>query len=400
MKDMKEFTQTVKTDTSKLVADTASSMKEQLKIKVNMDEASHATKVVTNSISEFLGNVVHQVTPIAPNENENDDSTMFMGTSSGVKVMSPAEARLFTLQTSPATYCNEPDNLVEFDLWLKDFELDKKKEELSLLMLDSKEVRSLYTKLVPEAVSHVDFWTRYFYKKDELEKAEQRRVSIMERAAAKDTELTWDDEDDFDMVDCPATQSNDNLETKVENIQNLPEKNNADLAEMGKNDITDKPPANHLKHDDTPQEAKMPTVTEIATIKSSTSSNVPTPELPTVSDSSIDIEVDNTVGVSVEITNQTSTSSTPSDADKSKEMSKDKVASSEKQETDIQDIKKAAENDSTIKDESPQKLVESSSGDSSDWEKEFDLEMTEDEIKEALLEDDADGEIEGWEEWE
>ena len=240
--------------------------------------------------------------------------------------------------------------------------------------------------------------------------------------------------DDFDMVDCPATQSNDNLETKIENIQNLPEKNNADLAEMGKNDITDKPPANHLKHDDTPQEAKLPTVTEIATIKSSISSNVPTPELPTISDSSIDIEVDNTVGVSVEITNQTSTSSTPSDADKSKEMSKDKVASSEKQETDIQDIKKAAENDSTIKDESPQKrkliklfsnpkitcsvtslvleepapgtrrisqtsfifhkvyvlVVESSSGDSSDWEKEFDLEMTEDEIKEALLEDDAD----------
>lgn len=31
--------------------------------------------------------------------------------------------------------------------------------------------------------------------------------------------------------------------------------------------------------------------------------------------------------------------------------------------------------------------TESSSGGSSDWEKEFDLEMTEDEINEALLED-------------
>lgn len=195
MKDVKEFGSVVRNESSSLVASAATSMKEQLNISVNIDEASEATKYVASSISGFLGSVVKHVTPILPDSDEDDDSSMVIGTMSGVKMMSPSQTRLYNIQTDPATYCNEPDNLEEFHQWLPTFMIEDKKEELSTLMLDSKEVRSIYTKLVPEAVSHKDFWTRYFYKKHVHDEAEKRRALLVERAQ-QDTELSWEDDDD------------------------------------------------------------------------------------------------------------------------------------------------------------------------------------------------------------
>lgn len=376
VRDMKEFTETVRSDTSKLVASTAASMKDQLNIQVNLDEASNTTKVVANSISGFLGKVVQHVTPIPPDDEENDDSTMFLGTSSGVKVMTPAEARLFSAQTSPATYCNEPDNSAEFELWRESFDLDARKEELSLLMLDSKEVRSLYTKLVPEAVSHVDFWTRYFYKKHQLEKAEERRAKLVERAQTTDTSLGWDDEDDFDVVDQPGAETKEEPPTMqpaaiadppqptpvpVEAPENFAKTNNEDATDVIPDDVTEKN-SSHV-------EKTFIVEAEESRVAQTSQSTDPSSVNPQPSNSPILAEEPNTPSAAPE--KQPSAPSTPPQALKGKPIS------------------------------STSKVVESSSGaDSSDWEKEFDLDMTEDEIVEALQEEDNDDDIEGWEEWE
>uniref|UniRef100_H2YM85 BSD domain-containing protein n=1 Tax=Ciona savignyi TaxID=51511 RepID=H2YM85_CIOSA len=125
-RDLKEFTQVVKDDTSKFVAQTAISMKDQLNIQANVGEASEATKIVANSIGGFLGNVVKHIAPLPPPSDENADATMYVGTPSGLKVISPAEARLFALQTNPGTYCNEPDCPVEFEAWMRSFDLCEK----------------------------------------------------------------------------------------------------------------------------------------------------------------------------------------------------------------------------------------------------------------------------------
>lgn len=50
--------------------------------------------------------------------------------------------------------------------WLIDFDLesDAVKAEISDLLVETPQVRSLYSKLVPEAVAHSDFWQRYYYR--------------------------------------------------------------------------------------------------------------------------------------------------------------------------------------------------------------------------------------------
>ena len=108
--------------------------------------------------------------------------------------VSAFEARVHNLRTDTSTYCVEPDDESDYELWRETFDLDSPstKTTISDLLVASQEVRSLYTKLVPSAVAHQIFWQRYFYKLDALERAERRRTALMERAGKSEEE---DDED-------------------------------------------------------------------------------------------------------------------------------------------------------------------------------------------------------------
>lgn len=79
--------------------------------------------------------------------------------------------------------------------------------------MNSQEVRSLYTKLVPSAVAHQEFWQRYFYKLDALERAERKRTALMERADRSGTEeeedLSWGDDE---------SESEEKKETKAADV--------------------------------------------------------------------------------------------------------------------------------------------------------------------------------------
>lgn len=81
-------------------------------------------------------------------------------------VVSGPAARLANLRTNPATYCNEAEDMVHFLQWTESFNVEGQeiKAEISDIMVECPEVRALYSKLVPSAVAHNDFWTRYFYK--------------------------------------------------------------------------------------------------------------------------------------------------------------------------------------------------------------------------------------------
>lgn len=116
-----------------------------------------------------------------------------------VNFVSALEARLHNLRTDPTTYCNEPEDEADYELWKETFDMDATKSTISDLLVASTEVRSLYTKHVPAEVAHQEFWMRYFYKLDALERAERRRNALMERAdksgTEDDEELSWGDED-------------------------------------------------------------------------------------------------------------------------------------------------------------------------------------------------------------
>jgi len=139
------------------------------------------------------------------------------------KVLKGPEARLNQLRISPATYCNEPEDINDYLRWLIDFDLesDAVKAEISDLLVETPQVRSLYSKLVPEAVAHSDFWQRYYYRLNAFNEAEMRRSRLVERATTdEDEELdSWgsDDEDD-EKKEEEKTEDNVSEKSKPEDI--------------------------------------------------------------------------------------------------------------------------------------------------------------------------------------
>lgn len=141
-----------------------------------------------------------------------------------------SQARLHAIQLDVGTYCDEPTGPWEkFEEWLRGFDLESKKRDISLLLVANVDVRSLYTQLVrslsssqsvcmspelwictstnllvaasgfpqvPSVVSHADFWARYYYKVFQLEEDEARKAELMRRAEviSQQREEGWDED--------------------------------------------------------------------------------------------------------------------------------------------------------------------------------------------------------------
>ncbi|XP_066868422.1 BSD domain-containing protein 1 isoform X5 [Kogia breviceps] len=135
----------------------------------------------------------------SPDKTIDCDVITLMGTPSGTaEPYDGTKARLYSLQSDPATYCNEPDGPPElFDTWLSQFCLEEKKGEISELLVGSPSIRALYTKMVPAAVSHSEFWHRYFYKVHQLEQEQARRDALKQRAEQSISEEPgWEEEEE------------------------------------------------------------------------------------------------------------------------------------------------------------------------------------------------------------
>ncbi|KAJ6654300.1 hypothetical protein lerEdw1_007222 [Lerista edwardsae] len=195
-RDLTEFTQVVQHDTACTIAATASVVKERL---AKTESSSGATEKVRKGLSNFLGVISDTFAP-SPDKTIDCDVITLMATPSGTtELYDSAKARLYTLQSDPATYCNEPDGPMElFEAWLSHFGLEEKKAEISELLVNSPSIRSLYSKMVPVAVAHAEFWQRYFYKVYQLEQEEVRRDALKQRAeqSTHSAEPCWEEEEE------------------------------------------------------------------------------------------------------------------------------------------------------------------------------------------------------------
>ncbi|XP_004678804.1 PREDICTED: BSD domain-containing protein 1 [Condylura cristata] len=193
-RDLTEFTQVVQHDTACTIAATASVVKEKLAT----EGSSGATEKMKKGLSDFLGVISDTFAP-SPDKTIDCDVITLMGTPSGTaEPYDGTKARLYSLQSDPATYCNEPDGPPElFDSWLSQFCLEEKKGEISELLVGSPSIRALYTKMVPAAVSHSEFWYRYFYKVHQLEQEQARRDALKQRAEQSiSEEPDWEEEEE------------------------------------------------------------------------------------------------------------------------------------------------------------------------------------------------------------
>lgn len=194
-RDLTELSQTVQQDTAAAVNTTAAILKDKLRVD-NPDS-------VTNKAKQGLTTIINTISDVFLPIREIEDDEIFMIRNSQPVLLDRWETQLHAIRTDPNTYCHEPEGPPEvYEAWLETFDLDSCQQELSDIMIDNREVRALYAKLVPAAVSHVEFWQRYYYRVHLLKQTEAKRAEIMKRAETKipKEESLWDDDDDFSEV--------------------------------------------------------------------------------------------------------------------------------------------------------------------------------------------------------
>lgn len=192
--DLAEFVSTVQHDTSAVVADTANAVKESLKVDEEEEQDGTSARL-KQGVSKFLGSLS---TSLRDNISHVATAAAAVTSDGPEPVFDKKQARLHEIQTDPATFCSEPNgHLGMFEEWCKTFDPDEHKGEISELLVNVPEIRALYAKLVPSAVTHVLFWQRYFYKVHQLQQEEKKRAALVARAnQADDEDLGWGDEDE------------------------------------------------------------------------------------------------------------------------------------------------------------------------------------------------------------
>ncbi|XP_067862749.1 BSD domain-containing protein 1 [Heptranchias perlo] len=413
-RDLAEFSHVVQHDTACTIAATANAVKEKL----SAETSTGAGQQVKKGLSNILGVLSDTFAP-PPDKTIDCDVITLVATPSGTtEIYDSTKARLYSLQADPATYCNEPDGPLElFDEWVTDFNLEDQKGEISGLLVDSPSVRALYTKMVPAAVSHSEFWHRYFYKLYQLEQEEARRIALKQRAeqTSHSEELRWEEEEDEFIGALPLNSDFHHMQqSPTLSVQSLVacsrEEHSLELQNQNVADITQTPVEyQSVNADSSPTELQLRN--QISTSSETSRSEETVKEI-----------AENVVETTVELLVEQEFK-IPKTKDRLSNLDKEANGSTKDQKT-LSGVMIEAKNTSrleTTKDDGPIDLrvyeLNSDSGKSTpsnngkkgsstdiseDWEKDFDLDMTEEEVQLALSRVDVSGQLEDedWEDWE
>ncbi|CAF99045.1 unnamed protein product, partial [Tetraodon nigroviridis] len=180
-RDLTEFSTVVQHDTTCSIVATANAVRSKLAT----EGSSETTEKLKKSISGFLGVISETLAP-PPDKTIDCDVITLMATPTG----------------TTEVYDSSKGPPEQFENWLSTFRLEEMKGEISELLVNSPSIRALYTKMVPAAVSHSEFWQRYFYKVFQLDQEEARRVALKQRAEqiAHTETLGWEEEEEDDFL--------------------------------------------------------------------------------------------------------------------------------------------------------------------------------------------------------
>ncbi|XP_019403373.1 PREDICTED: BSD domain-containing protein 1 isoform X1 [Crocodylus porosus] len=418
-RDLAEFTQVVQHDTACTIAATASVVKEKL---AKTEGSSGATEKVRKGLSDFLGVISDTFAP-SPDKTIDCDVITLMATPTGTtEPYDSTKARLYSLQSDPATYCNEPDGPPElFEAWFLQFNLEEKKGEISELLVSSPSIRALYTKMVPAAVSHSEFWLRYFYKVHQLEQDEERREALKQRAeqSVHHEEPGWEEEEEefLGMSPLPWVKSPDKAKKSL-----VPVPTAAPAILEGSPLPSPQEPSKEswavLAAAQAPVEVTPSASSESVSLVTQIANPASVPDTQLETGAQLPVVPRN---LSQRLLEATAEEPKPTESARPSAAAREQAASSEQAGLKEQAEGKPPGRTETLREDGPTDLrvfeLNSDSGKSTpsnngkkgsstdiseDWEKDFDLDMTEEEVQLALSKVEVSGEMEDeeWEDWE
>lgn len=400
-RDLTEFSTVVQHDTTCSIVATATAVRNKLAV----EGSSETTEKVKKGLSSFLGVISDTLAP-SPDKTIDCDVITLVATPAGTtEVYDSSKARLYSLQADPATYCNEPDGPPEkFENWLTTFSLEDKKGEISELLVNSPSIRALYTKMVPAAVAHSEFWQRYFYKVFQLDQEEARRLALKQRAeqTAHTETLGWEEEEEDDFPSATSSSllsfttklDNDSIDPPLTSTATQGTAQQDTILSPGEErDVTFSVSSDSISQPTQVEVRPEPAVTELA--KTLTEADledvkVKTQEKPGNKDSPLEAQEE--AGSPPEVSVEEAPVRTPASSSKPEAGKEDGP----------QDLRVFELNSDSGKSTPSNNGKKGSSTDvSEDWEKDFELDMTEEEVQLALSKIGAPGELdEDWENWD
>ncbi|KAJ8710791.1 hypothetical protein PYW08_009306 [Mythimna loreyi] len=158
-KDLDEIGTAVKSEASHVFSTTSTVIGKTFKLDVPESPAN----VMKKSLSSFIG----QVSTVLNPEPDDEDDTEVILSSGDTTMLSTYKKELEALQRVDATFI-VPAYSPEFEAWRASLETN----EAGLISLNaagrrleaSPTLKAQYDKLVPDAVSHDDFWERYLFR--------------------------------------------------------------------------------------------------------------------------------------------------------------------------------------------------------------------------------------------
>lgn len=138
------------------------------------------------SLSSFFGQVSDALIPAL--DDEQDQAEVVLITNDGQVTLTGFQRHLAGLQSEDNTYLTEPsDRLAEnYQRWLEVTEQDQFTQSRLAKHLTSSEIlNEKYLALVPERVTHMDFWQRYLFRRALLEDALANAELAERRARAE-----------------------------------------------------------------------------------------------------------------------------------------------------------------------------------------------------------------------
>lgn len=168
---------------SRLRAEAAKRLKDIQKAE---DAADEALLKFGANVRDFLKEAV-KIAPPAAGEDQHGSTVLFESKdASGKRVIhtSRYDAQLHVIHTTTENFAKDPATS-EFETWSKDFNVEKKTEDISADLAKYPELRTTMEKLVPDIVPYAEFWKRYYFLRHSVEAAEERRRELLKGMATQ-----------------------------------------------------------------------------------------------------------------------------------------------------------------------------------------------------------------------
>ncbi|RVE45697.1 hypothetical protein evm_009667 [Chilo suppressalis] len=156
-KDLDEIGSAVKSEATHVFSTTSNVIGKTLKL----DSPESPANVMKKSFSTFIG----QVSTVLNPEPDDEDDTEVILSSGDTTMFSTYKKELEALQRVDATFL-VPAGGAEFEAWRASLEGGEAlgTAATNRRLRDNQLLKDQYTRLVPEAVSHEDFWERYLFR--------------------------------------------------------------------------------------------------------------------------------------------------------------------------------------------------------------------------------------------